>query len=186
MDLFDNEIKNCTTPIIDLGCGRGIDTLYLLEKGKEVIPCDYSENAIYQIKKNFTEIQRSECFDMVNGIPFEDNFTDMVIADLTLHYFLEKDTNKILEEIKRILKVNGLLIFRVNSINDVNFGAGKGEEIEKHLYQTDDNGYKRFFDENDIRYFFNDWDIGYIEEEETTKFGATKKVWRVLAKVKKY
>ena len=185
LDLFEDKIKNCTTPIIDLGCGSGNDTLYLLEKGKEVIPCDYSENAIENIKKNFPEIQRTECFDMVNGLPFPNDFTDIIIADLTLHYFLEKDTIKILEEIKRVLKSKGILIFRVNSINDVLYGAGKGLEVEKHLYQTDDMGYKRFFDEKDIKYFLNGWDISYMQEEDMTRYDKPKKLWRCLAKANK-
>ena len=41
-------------------------------------------------------------------------------------------------DIKRILTNNGHLIFRVNSINDVNHGAGEGNEVEPHLYETSD------------------------------------------------
>ncbi len=40
LQLFDRAIINCKTPVIDLGCGSGNDTLYLIEKGKTVIPCD--------------------------------------------------------------------------------------------------------------------------------------------------
>lgn len=114
LDLFASEIKNCTTPIIDLGCGSGNNTLYLVERGKDVIPCDYTENAISNIKKNFPEIKRTECFDMAGGLPFPNDFTDIIIADLCLHYFLEQDTFKILAEIKRVLKPSGSLILRVN------------------------------------------------------------------------
>jgi len=181
LNLFENEILKCTTPIIDLGCGSGNNTLWLLERGKDVIPCDYSENAIENIKKNFPEIKRTECFDMVNGFPFPDNFTDIVIADLTLHYFSEKDTMKILGEIKRVLR-GGLLAFRVNSINDVNHGAGQGIEIETHLYETEAEGYKRFFDENDIKHFFNGWDISYMQEGNMMRYTKPKKVWRCFAR----
>lgn len=34
LELFDKAIENCKTPIIDLGCGSGNDTLYLIERGK--------------------------------------------------------------------------------------------------------------------------------------------------------
>ena len=91
---------------------------------------------------------------MLNGMPFDDNSFEIVIADLCLHYFREKDTFNLISEINRILKKDGHLIFRVNSINDVNHAAGQGTEIEKHLYSTEDNRLKRFFDENDIKYFF--------------------------------
>lgn len=178
LKLFDKEIEECKTPIIDLGSGKGNNTLCLVQKGKKVIPCDYSEKLISYIQKNFPEIERAECFDMTKGLPFEDNFTDIIIADLSLHYFTKNTTYKILEEIKRVLKQNGILIFRVNSIKDVNFEAGQGKEIEKHLYETEDGAYKRFFDINDIQEFFSTWDILYINEEKTERFEKEKIVWK--------
>lgn len=43
---------------------------------------------------------------------------------------------------------------RINSINDVNFGAGKRRELEENLYLTEEGRIKRFFDESDIKMFF--------------------------------
>jgi len=34
------------------------------------------------------------------------------------------------KEIKRVLKCNGYLIARVNSVNDINYGARSGDEKE--------------------------------------------------------
>ena len=148
LDLFEETMQSCTTPIIDLGCGKGNDVLYLIEHGKtNVIPCDYSGPAIDNIKKNFPEILRAECFDMAAGFPFPDEFTDVIIANLSLHYFTEKITHEIVSEIKRILKPQGILIFRVNSIRGVN---NNWLEVEPHLFRDPDEGYKRFFDEDDI------------------------------------
>ena len=185
LELFERAIKNCQTPIIDLGCGSGNDTLYLIERGKQVIPCDYSQNAIQNIQKNFPEIERAECFDMTKGLPFDDNFTDIIISDLSLHYFTEKKTFEILEEIKRVLKPNGILLFRVNSVKDVNHGAGEGTEIEPHLYETEDGRYKRFFDEEDIKSFFANWEELYLHEETMGRYGLEKVLWRGAFKVKK-
>lgn len=182
---FDKEIESCKTPIIDLGCGKGNDTLYLTQKGKNVIPCDYSEKLILYIQKNFPELERTECFDMTKGLPFEDNFTDIIIADLSLHYFTKDTTYRILEEIKRVLKQKGILIFRVNSINDLNFGAKQGKEIEKHLYETEDGENKRFFDMEDIKKFFNTWDILYLKEEKIDRFSMQKVLWECKVQSKK-
>ena len=177
LENFEEIINDCTTPILDLGCGSGNDTLYLINKGKKVISCDQSENAIKNINKNFPEIFDSKCFNMLDGFPFPDKYCDLIIADLCLHYFREKDTFKIINEIKRILKENGHLIFRLNSINDINYGAGSGIEIEHHLYTTSDNRLKRFFDKDDILYFFKDFHIEYLNEEIMKRYKLPKKLY---------
>ena len=38
--------KSKEKSIIDLGCGSGGDSLYLMERGYKVIACDYSEEAL--------------------------------------------------------------------------------------------------------------------------------------------
>lgn len=184
LEMFNEEINKCKTPIIDLGCGSGNDTLYLINKGKTVIPCDYSKNVIKNIKKNFPEINRVENFDMKEGLPFEDNYTELIIADLSLHYFPEKVTFNILEEIKRVLKPSGLLLFRVNSTKDTNYQPIDRIEIEHNFYETS-VGYKRFFDEEDINKFFTEWDKLYINEETMGRYGHEKNLWKGAVKVNK-
>ena len=184
LDKFSDVIDNSTTPILDLGCGSGNDTLYLINRGKRVISCDQSSNAIENIKMNFPEVYDTKCFNMLDEMPFDDDSFDIVIADLCLHYFRKFDTFKILNEIKRILTKKGCLIFRVNSINDVNHGAGEGNEIEHHLYETGDNRLKRFFDEKDIRYFFDGFEIEYLNEEIMTRYKLEKRLYRCLVRKK--
>ena len=179
MDMFSKEIDCCNTPIIDLGCGGGNNTLYLIDKGKQVIPCDFTDKAIKQVKLNFPEIMRTEQFDMLDGLPFLDEFTDIVVADLCLHYFTEEGTLSILNEINRILRPGGLLLVRVNSLNDMNHGAGKGYQKERHLYLTHDNRYKRFFDEQDIAFFFHGWDKVFVNEEKMMRYEKEKIIWRI-------
>jgi len=166
-DTVTSIIEATRAPIIDLGCGNGNDTRYLLEHGKDVIPCDLSSVAIENIKKDFTQIKRAECFDMAKGLPFEDNFTDVIVSDLSLHYFSEEVTTKILEDIKRVLKPNGILILRVNSTNDTFWGAGQGEELEKHFYRDDKGFTKRYFDQDDLNRFFSEWEFILNPEEIT-------------------
>lgn len=152
LDMFSNEIMNCNTPIIDLGCGGGNNTLYLINMGKKVIPCDFTDTAIKQMKMIFPEIIRAEQFDMLDGMPFPDGFTDIVIADLCLHYFTTEATFGILDEIKRILTPGGLLFVRV----------------------------KRFFDEQDINFFFQGWNKVYVNEERMTRYKDEKILWRIV------
>ena len=45
-------------------------------------------------------------------------------------------------------------------MNDVNYGEGSSEEIEKNFYLTQ-YGYKRFFDKEDIEYYFGEFEISH-------------------------
>ena len=182
LDRFDTVIENTQKPILDLGCGGGNDTLYLISKGKQVISCDQSENAIKNIIKNFPEVKETRCFNMLDGIPFDDNSFDVVIADLCLHYFNDEDTKRIISDIHRILTPGGHLILRVNSINDVNHGAGQGVELEHHVFESEGNTIKRFFDEDDIRYYFRDFTIEFLNEEIMTRYTIEKRLYRVCVR----
>lgn len=177
LEPFLNIINECTSPVLDLGCGGGNDTLYLLNRKKEVIPCDFSLSAMEGMKKNFPEIKDFRCFNMLDGLPFPNQSTQLIIADLCLHYFRKEDTAMLLEEIRRVLTPGGHLIFRVNSVNDVFHGAGEGEEVERHLYRTSDGRLKRFFDEEDVRYFCKDFEIEYLKEEVMTRYKFEKRLY---------
>ena len=182
LEKFDDIIMGTQKPILDLGCGGGNDTLYLISKGKQVISCDQSPSAINNIRKNFPEVYDAKCFNMLDGLPFEDEAFDVVIADLCLHYFLKSDTEKILNDIRRILTPGGHLILRVNSINDVLHGAGQGPEIEHHVFEMEGKTIKRFFNEEDIRSFFRDFTIEYLREEIMTRYKLEKRLYRVCVK----
>ncbi|MBE6140948.1 MAG: class I SAM-dependent methyltransferase [Firmicutes bacterium] len=183
LDEFETIISNVETEVIDLGCGvTGNNTLYLLEKGKKVISCDFAEEALNVVK----EIKGSKTllFDMLDTFPFKDNSTELVIADLCLHYFKEKDTKRIISEIKRILKPNGYLFLRLNSTNSTEYNKiiESGEkEIELNLFFTQ-NMEKRFFNEKDIYKFFKDFEIISMKEENMTRWCNDKIVWKCAIK----
>lgn len=160
-DILDN---NISTQILDLGCGNGADTLYLIERGFNVLSCDFSTEALNNIK-DIIPNSKTMYLDMIDKFHFEDESFSLIIADLSLHYFDNETTIHIMNEIKRILKKNGNLLARVASVNDFNFGAGLGEELEKNYYF--EGAYsKRFFNQEDINKYFGI--IGTLESFETS------------------
>ena len=167
-DLWLDEYKdilrnNKTNEILDLGCGIGADTLYLIERGYNVLSCDFSNEALKSIQDNIPN-SKTLYLNMMKKFPIKDNAYSLVIADLSLHYFDNDTTIHIMKEIKRILKEEGILLARVASVNDFNFGAGVGEQLEKNYYFEGDYT-KRFFDSEDINKYFGI--IGKVEAEET-------------------
>lgn len=180
LDNYKEVINNAKGLILDLGCGEGNNSLYLTEKDKNILACDFSSYALELVHKYLPNVLTKQ-FDMTKPFPIEDNSIDLVIADLSLHYFSEEETFKILDEIKRILVNNGYLLFRVNSTKDINHGAMQGVKIEKNYYEVD-NMKKRFFDEEDIRYFFKEWYIINVTEDEMTRYTKPKVLLRGMVK----
>lgn len=179
LDDYKEVLDKCDTPVLDLGCGTGNDTLYLTERGFKVIACDYSEIAIDKIKQGLQEVETRQ-IDISQTLPFEDKTFDLIIADLSLHYFDEQTTKKIMQEIKRILRPNGNLLARVNSIADINHGAGQGEKLEENFYFVE--GYnKRFFPIDDAQKFFSIVGKVKVREADMLRYTKPKKVIEVNA-----
>ncbi|MBQ6039827.1 MAG: class I SAM-dependent methyltransferase [Oscillospiraceae bacterium] len=184
LDEFDSIIRGCSKPVLDLGCGFGNDTLALMQKGKQVIACDQCENALSNLRRNLPDVYETKRANMLDGLPFADDSFEVVIADLCLHYFTKADTLHILDEIRRVLVSGGHLFVRVNSINDVNYGACQGEEIEHHLYLNADGCLKRFFDEADIREIFGAFETVFLREERMMRYAADKYLFRIVMRKK--
>ena len=164
-------------PIIDLGCGYGNDTLYLHERGYKVISCDLSMEALKRLDY-FIDKPVIKHFDMLAGLPFENSSAKIVIADLSIHYFLWKDTGRIVEEIRRVLTDGGHLLCRVNSAKDMQRCLAAGVSIEEYYYDFGGRK-KRFFDRDHLESLFRSWDIRHIDEYSLERFGSSKVIWEI-------
>ena len=179
LDEYKDILDNCKTKVLDLGCGEGNDTLYLTERGFKVIACDYSEIALNHVKQELANVETIQ-LDISESLPFKENTFDLIIADLSLHYFDEKTTIEIMKEIKRILKPNGHLLARVNSTQDLNYGAGQGKKLEENYYFVE--GYnKRFFSIEDAEKFFSHIGKIKIKENIMLRYIKPKKVIEIDA-----
>lgn len=179
LDKYLNLIKKNKTQILDLGCGMGNDSLYLIEKGFDVLSTDYCAVALDNVKKVIPNA-KTMTVDISKKLPFKDGEFEIIVADLCLHYFDSKTTTEIMREIRRILKPGGSLFARVNSVQDVNHGAGQGKKIEDNFYFVE--GYnKRFFDIDDVNKYFSI--IGEVEahEAEMQRYEKTKKLIEIKA-----
>lgn len=165
------------TPVIDLGCGLGGDSLYLAERGYKVISCDLSEAALEKVKANIAVCQ-TVAINLLQGLPFEESSAKIIIADLCLHYFYWKDTVKIVNDIKRALIPGGYLLCRVNSTKDTNYGAGQGDRIEENYF---DSGKirKRFFSREQIEELFTGWNFKYLSEYQMDRYQYPKILWEI-------
>jgi SAM-dependent methyltransferase len=175
-------LREVEGPALDLGCGLGNATNFLLGKGIETVSCDFSSTAVAHVRKKFPRA-KALIHDMRNRLPFAAGSFGIVVADLSIHYFPWGKTMEIMDEIARILKKEGIFLFRVNSIADDNYGAGRGKELERHYYAYEGSD-KRFFDEKDIDMLITEkWRRIKVAEACMDRYGKEKQVWEVaLAK----
>ena len=174
-------IESTKEPALDLGCGLGNATSFLLQHGIQTISCDFSSTAIAYIRKKFPKT-RALIHDMRRRLPFETGSIGVVVADLSIHYFYWNKTLEIMDEVARILAGNGLFLFRVNSMNDANYGAGEGEELERHYYSCGGSK-KRFFDAKDIDMLVSEkWRKIRVAEDQMDRYGKEKHIWEVALK----
>lgn len=170
------------TNIIELGCGWGDDTSFLHTLNCNLISCDISSESLKFIHKYFPDIETRQ-FDLREKFPFQNETADYIVADLCLHYFDNIELNRILLEIIRVIKTNGMLYVRVNSINDTNYGVGQGKQISEGIYMTE-TGKKRFFDKSNILNTFKVFKIISMEEVILMKYGDAKIAWELVLQKK--
>lgn len=158
---------------LDLGCGIDQYSKRLMEYGYTVISADISEIALKKVSEFNQHIKK---VDMREEMPFEDSSIDLVFANLSIHYFSDEDTQKLMKEIKRILKKGGLFIGSVNGIQGYEKIKDTAIELERH-YWFNKNKYVRLFDKEEIEKYLSIFKILNIEERETVRFKHKKNYW---------
>lgn len=113
--------------VLDLGCGEAIAFDYLSDHDYYGIDC--CDEAL-EIAKTKVKSPENLILGMIEELPFEDSFFDVVWARHILEH--SSDIEKTLDEIVRVLKPTGLLIYALPQ--------GRHDE-PAHLFQTDRVGW---------------------------------------------
>ena len=163
------------TPLLELGCGSGRDSAVLVAAGVRVVGLDRSKGAIDLARG---EVPGAEFHVADIRDPFLLERAGVVIASLSLHYFEWNETVEIVERIRTVLADGGLLICRLNSTRDGNYGASGYPRIEDRFYDVRGRP-KRFFDEADVTRLFAGWKTLLCEERTIERYERPKVVWEV-------
>ncbi len=155
--------------ILELGCGHGRDTLYFAKNGMEVQAVDFSRTAIEAMTKRANALPVSKsiasmCRDVRKPFPFENDSFDACYSHMLYCMALTTDQlEHLTENIRRILKPNGLNVYTVRNTKDQHYGKGihRGED----MYEVD--GFiVHFFGEEKIAQLAKGFTILNVEEFE--------------------
>ena len=181
MEKYSEEImKVKSKKAIDLGCGIGQDTKWLLDKGFDVTSCDISDIALKKLKELIPSSKTMQ-IDIKEKLPFKDNSVGLIDANLSIHYFDMENTVKIFNEIHRILKPDGLFIGRMNSDKNEGYVKETTKEIEKNFYY-DYGRYFRLFNKEQFDILTEGWNIIVLNENVTVRLNRKKALWEFILK----
>ena len=165
--------------LLELSCGEGRDTEVLSRSGLTMLATDISTTALDRCRTNVPGITLVQ-LDISRPFPFRDHEFSVIIASLCLHYFTWELTTSICNEIRRCLADRGLLIIRLNSTNDVNYGAEGYQELEPRVFNVAGRT-KRFFNNDDVNALvISGWRIKNMEEMSIDRYEKPKSVWEMV------
>ncbi len=122
--LFDQLLKGRLKQgmrVLDAGCGRGRNLVYLLQQGYEVDGVDQDEGAIRYLRaiaKRLAPDVPADRFTIgeVAQLDFEDASFDFVISSAVLHFSKDQHHfHQMVNEMWRVLKPTGILFARLAS-----------------------------------------------------------------------
>ena len=174
--------------ILDLGCGVGRNSIYLGKNGFNVIGVDISRHALKKTKAR-AKIEDVPsvtvlCCSMTN-LPFVRQTFHAIISVSVVHHAVKKDIQRTVNEIRKILKRDGIFLTNLLSTTDCRYGSG--EEVEEGSFRFLEKFEVKEFEE--VHHFFSKKEILKLLEGfgcisvELIKSGAEKphEYWKVVA-----
>ena len=152
-------------PVLELGCGSGLDTARLAAAGHAVVAIDRDAAAVAKARERAPSA-RIETQDLLGPWPLAEGGCGAIVARL-----------------QRALGPRGLLLCRLNSTHDRHFGASGHPAIDENYFDVD-GAPKRFFDRVTIdRLFGPAWQVLSLEETTIDRYEQPKVVWELAAAV---
>lgn len=123
--------------VLDVGCGAGVKSKYLISKGLKVVGIDLSEKMIEIAQKEVPDTKFLVA-DITEPLKLDEKI-DGIFAQAVLLHIPKKDIKKVISNLVNLLKPKGYLYIAIKGLR-----AGQNEE---QIIKESDYGYEyeRFF-----------------------------------------
>ena len=120
--------------LLDVGCGRGRNALYLSRLGFSVYGCDLSPVALEIAMKRAQQVDLPINFQVADltCLPYTDNSFAVAICVHVLPYHLKTNIAKGIRELWRVVQPNGWLFVDFLDCDDAEHGCG--QKLEEHTF----------------------------------------------------
>ena len=153
--------------ILDLGCGMGRHCILFAENGFNVTGFDLSEYGLDILNKNAEK--KNLTINAIQGdvvnLPFDNNTFDAILAYHSVYHVDSKGMEKVIENIKRVLKPGGEIYITLISKNTWSYSANSPsvrvvDENVRLKEEQDGNFLPHFYvNYQDILTLFKNFDI---------------------------
>jgi len=150
------KLKNNST-VLELGAGNGKTTKAILKQNiKSLTGVDFSSKSINILKQNYKDKRAKYINSNITKLPFKENSFNTIICYYILNNLLEKDRNKAVKEIFRILKSKGTIYFRDFAKGDYRHKKQSNISVEKNTIKNGKGILCHFFTIPELIKQFND------------------------------
>lgn len=119
--------KHEFSTVLELGCGTGKNTVFLLEKANAIIGMDFSQEMLNKAKERVNDNRvKFLKADLTENWNIEDDYADLVTCSLTLEHI--KGLDSIFEQVYKKLKSNG--IFFISELHPFKQYSGSKAKFE--------------------------------------------------------
>lgn len=122
------------TKILDLCCGSGQATQFLVKLSHDVTGLDVSPVSLQRAQRNVPQANYVEA--LAQEIPFPDSQFDLVHTSVALHEMKPSELKRIVEEVYRVLKPEGIWTL-VDFHKPTNFLFWPGLALFMWLFETE-------------------------------------------------
>lgn len=156
-------IENCAIPrgrVLDLCCGAGTNTVYLAEKGFDVVGIDVSPTAIEyaQAQARQAHVNIDFIVESFLELTFKASIFDFIFDMGCFHHVEPEDRDKFLSDVCRVLKTGGLyMLTSFSSQNGLAWNHFTEQQLKeffeeffafkaiRHYPSIEGDGYTRYF-----------------------------------------
>jgi len=152
--------------VLDLGCGTGRHTRYLLDNGFDVYGCDSSQEALEIVRERIPEAPFERC-DMTS-LPYEDGFFEGIICNHVIQHGRKADSAKAVAEMHRVLAGGGYLFLIAISTSHPKYSTGREIEPNTRIDTEALDGHvpHHFFTREEMERLFGESEIMSLEHFE--------------------
>lgn len=115
--------------VIELGCGTGKNTKYLLQKADKVISIDFSQEMLNKAKVKIQDHRVTfKKVDLTTKWPIENGYADLITCSLVLEHIKDKDLDTFFNQANNKLKNGG--IFFISELHPFKQYSGSKAKFE--------------------------------------------------------